>query len=387
MLRLFGAADRHAHHIREKLRSHFVFINIYAIMLEVGVVHSERFCYFLNSRFSIGDIMKGFSLARLAAALVCVGITGLAHAQTKWDLPAAYAPGNFHTENLELFAKDVDAATEGKLKIAVHSNASLFKATEIKRAVQGGQAQLGEILMVNYENESPLFGMDGVPFLATSYADAKSLEKVQIPALDKYLAAQGLKVLYTVPWQPQGIYTKKPVNSVADMKGMKWRAYSPATAKMAELMELQPVTIQAAELSQALATGVVETYASSSATGIDSKTYESLKYFYEAQAWIPKNAVLINLKAFNALDKATQEAVTKAAVAAEARGWKVSEEKESAFKKILADRGMTVAPPSPTFAADLKKIGGVMLIDWEKKAAPQGPELIAEYRKLVPAAQ
>jgi len=331
--------------------------------------------------------MNRSMLARLSAAMVCLGLSSVVHAQTKWDLPSAYAPANFHTENLEFFAKEVDAATAGKLKINVHSNASLFKATEIKRAVQGGQAQLGEILLVNYENENALFGMDGVPFLASSYAEAKALATVQVPALDKYLASQGMKILYTVAWQPQGIYSKKPLTSMADMKGMKWRAYSPATAKMAELMSLQPVTIQAAELSQALATGVVETYASSSATGIDSKTYESLKYFYEAQAWIPKNAVLINLKAFNALDQATQAAVTKAAAAAQERGWKISEEKEDAFKKILAERGMTVAPPTAAFASDLKQIGAIMLSDWEKKSAPQGAELVAAYRKLISAAK
>ena len=326
-------------------------------------------------------------LARMATALACLGVAGFAQAQTKWDLPSAYAPANFHTENLEFFAKEVETATGGKLKINVHSNASLFKAPEIKRAVQGGQAQLGEILLVNYENENPLFGMDGIPFLATSYDQAKALQQVQLPALDKYLAGQGMKILYTVPWQPQGIYSKKPVNALADMKGMKWRAYSPATAKMAELMNLQPVTIQAAELSQALATGVVETYISSRATGIDSKTYESIKYFYEIQAWIPKNAILINLKAFNSLDKATQDAVTAAAAKAQERGWKISEEKEAAFKQILRDKGMTLAPPSATFAADLSKVGTVMLADWEKKSAPQGADLIAQYRKLVPAAK
>ena len=322
---------------------------------------------------------------RLALTLVGLAFAASATAQVKWDLPAAYAPGNFHTENLELFAKDVDAFSGGKLKIAVHSNASLFKAPEIKRAVQGGQAQLGEILLVNFENESPLFGMDGVPFLATSYKDALALQQVQVPALDKYLAAQGMKVLYTVPWQPQGIYSKRPLASGADMKGLKWRAYSPATGRMAELLNMQPVTIQAAELSQALATGVVESYASSSATGIDSKTYESLKYFYEAQAWIPKNAVIINLKAFNGLDTDVQEAVTKAARAAQDRGWKVSEEKETSYKQTLRDRGMTLEAPTPALAADLRKVGAVMLTDWEKKAGTQGTELIADYRKLVPA--
>jgi len=325
--------------------------------------------------------MRLSQLARLSISVACLALSGLAFGQTKWDLASGYPPGNFHTENLEQFTKDVDAATQGKLKITLHSNASLFKLPEIKRAVQGGQAQAGEILLAAYENENALFGMDGVPFLATSYADAKKLQSVQLPALDKYLADQGIKVLYTVPWQPQGIYSKKPLTSVADMKGMKWRSYSPSTAKMAELMQLQPVTVQAAELSQALATGIVESYISSSATGIDSKTYESLKYFYETQAWIPKNAVLVSLKAFNALDKATQEAVLKAAADAQVRGWKISEDKENTYKQTLRDRGMTVEPPSATFAADLQKVGAVMLGDWEKKMGAEGAALISAYRK------
>ena len=325
--------------------------------------------------------MRLSQLARLSISVACLALSGLAFGQTKWDLASGYPPGNFHTENLDQFTKDVDAATQGKLKITLHSNASLFKLPEIKRAVQGGQAQAGEILLAAYENENALFGMDGVPFLATSYADAKKLQSVQLPALDKYLADQGIKVLYTVPWQPQGIYSKKPLTSVADMKGMKWRSYSPSTAKMAELMQLQPVTVQAAELSQALATGIVESYISSSATGIDSKTYESLKYFYETQAWIPKNAVLVSLKAFNALDKATQEAVLKAAADAQVRGWKISEDKENTYKQTLRDRGMTVEPPSATFAADLQKVGAVMLGDWEKKMGAEGAALISAYRK------
>jgi TRAP-type C4-dicarboxylate transport system substrate-binding protein len=325
--------------------------------------------------------MRLSKLARFCASIACLTVSAAAFAQTKWDLATGYAPGNFHTENLEVFAKNVETATQGKLKIVVHSAASLFKLPEIKRAVQGGQAQAGEILLVAHENESPLFGLDGIPFLATSYAEAKKLQDIQVPALDKYLAAQGIKILYTVPWQPQGIFSKKPIASVADMKGMKWRSYSPSTAKMAELMAMQPVTIQAAELSQALATGIIETYISSSATGIDSKTYESLKYFYEAQAWLPKNAVIVSIKAFNALDKAEQEAVLKAAAQAQERGWKISEEKETAFKQTLKERGMTIEMPTPAFAADLKKVGDVLLAEWEKKAGAEGATLINAYRK------
>src|SRR6266542_3979227 len=200
------------------------------------------------------------SLAFAAAAFALPAL-----AQTKWDLPAAYPANNFHTENIQQFAKDVEQATGGKLKITVHANASLFKAPEIKRAVQGGQAQGGEILLVNFENEDPLYGIDGVPFLATSYADAMKLYKAEKKALEEKFAKQGIKLLYAVPWPPQGIFTKRTLASVNDMKGLKWRAYSPATAKIAELVGAQPMTVQAAEVSQALATGVIDSYMSSGA--------------------------------------------------------------------------------------------------------------------------
>ncbi len=319
-----------------------------------------------------------FALTAVAALTL---VAGTAFAQTKWDLPAAYPATNFHTENIAQFAQDVDKASGGKLKITVHANASLFKANEIKRAVQGGQAQIGEILLVNFENENPIYGADGLPFLATSYADSRKLYAAQRPALEKILGAQGMKLLYAVAWPPQGLYVNKEIKSVADMRGVKWRAYSPATSKMAELIGAQPVTIQAAEVSQAFATGVVDSMMSSGATGYDTKIFESVKYWYDTQAWLPKNAVIVNLKAFNALDAATQAAVTKAAADAEVRGWKMSQEKNDWYKAELTKKGMKILPPSPKLATDLKQVGDIMVADWEKKAGADGQAIIATFRK------
>ena len=313
----------------------------------------------------------------LVSTALTLAMSSTLMAQTKWDLPAAYPATNFHTENLVQFANDVDKATGGKLKITVHANASLFKANEIKRAVQGGQAQIGEVLLVNFENENPMYGADGIPFLATSYAESKRLSDAQKPFTDKLLAAQGMKLLYAVAWPPQGIYVKKEISSVADMRGLKWRAYSPATGKIAELIGAQPVTIQAAELSQALATGVVESYMSSGSTGYDTKTYESIKFFYDTQAWLPKNAIIVNRKAFDALDAATQAALTKAAADAEVRGWKVSEEKNDWYKKALTEKGMKIMTPSPKLMGDLKQVGAIMLSDWQKRAGPDGEAMVA----------
>jgi len=319
---------------------------------------------------------------RTLAALLGLSVVMTAAAQTKWDMPTAYPASNFHTENITQFVADVDRASGGKLKITIHANASLFKANEIKRAVQGNQAQAGEILLVNFENEDPLFGLDGVPFLATSYADSMKLYKASKKILEDKLAKQGIKLLYTVAWPPQGIYANKTLNSAADMKGLKWRAYSPATSRIAELVGAQPVTVQAAELTQALATGVVDSYMSSGATGFDTKTYESIKSFYDTQAWLPKNAVIVNQQAFDALDKPTQDAVLKAAADAEVRGWKASEEKNGWYLDQLKQKGMTIVKPSPQLTADLKKVGDVMLQDWLKKAGPEGQAAVDAYRKM-----
>jgi len=318
------------------------------------------------------------ALAALAALVLALP----AVAQTKWDMPTAYSTSNSPTENIQQFANDVDKATGGKLKITVHANASLFKAPEIKRAVQGGQAQAGEILLVNFENEDPLYGLDGIPFLATSYAGSMKLYKASKKTLDDKLGKQGMKLLFAVPWPPQGIYTKRTLASVADMKGLKWRAYSPATAKIAELVGAQPMTVQAAEVSQALATGVIDSYMSSGATGFDSKTYEHVKNWYDTQAWLPKNAIIVNQKAFDALDKPAQAALLKAAAEAETRGWKLSEEKNGWYVDQLKAKGMNIIKPSEQLTADLRKVGNFMLAEWLRKAGDDGRKVIDAYRAM-----
>jgi TRAP-type C4-dicarboxylate transport system substrate-binding protein len=314
-------------------------------------------------------------------AAVAATFCATAIAQTQWDMPTPYAATNFHTENVAQFAADVDKATHGKLKITVHPNQSLFKAPEIKRAVQGGQAQLGEILISGYSNEDPIFGVDSVPFLATSYADAAKLWKASKKALEDRFAKQGMMVLYAVPWPPQGIYSSKPLNSVADMKGLKMRAYNPYTSRIAELAGAQPVTIQAAELAQAFATGAVNANITSGATGYDTKAWEVVKNYYDTQAWLPKNIVFVNKAAFDALDKPSQQALLKAAAEAEARGWKTSQEKNTWYLEQLAKNGMSVAPPSTQLKADFKKIGETMTAEWFKSAGADGQAIVDAYRK------
>jgi TRAP-type C4-dicarboxylate transport system substrate-binding protein len=316
-----------------------------------------------------------------ALAAVCAAAACTAMAQTKWDMPTPYAASNFHTENIEQFAKDVDKATNGKLKITVHANASLFKMPEIKRAVMGNQAQIGEILLSAYANEDPVLGVDSVPFLATSYAESRKLWNLSRKAIEDRFAKQGMVVLFSVPWPPQGIYSSKPLGSIADMKGLKVRAYNPYISRIAELAGAQPVTIQAAELAQAFATGAVNANITSGSTGYDTKAWEVVKYYYDTQAWLPKNIVFVNKKAYDALDKATQDALVKCAQEAEARGWKISEEKNKWYLEQLAKNGMTVAPPSAQLKADFRKIGETMTQEWLKTAGPDGKAIVDAFHK------
>jgi TRAP-type C4-dicarboxylate transport system substrate-binding protein len=319
---------------------------------------------------------------RFLLAIAAFAVASTVSAQTRWDLPAAYPAGNYHTQNIQQFADEVDKTTSGALKITVHANASLFKAPEIKRAVQGGQAQVGEILLANFQNEWQLFGADGLPFLADSFDQASKLYKAQRPFLEKKLGEQGMMLLYSVPWPPQGIYVKKPINSAADLKGVKWRAYSPATARIAELVGAQPVTVQAAELSQAMATGVVESYMSSGSTGFDTKTYEHIKNWYDTQAWLPKNAVIMNRAAFEKLAPNVRDAVLKAAAVAEARGWDLAKVKNQESLDALRKNGMNIVAPSAQLKADMQKVGETMLKEWLDKAGAEGKALVDAYRKL-----
>ena len=318
----------------------------------------------------------------LAAGALVLMAAMPASAQTKWNLPSAYPNDNPHVENLNAFAKDVSDATGGKLAITVHGGASLFKAPEIKRAVATGQAQAGEILISILENESPIFGIDVVPFLATSFPEAKKLWAASRPLIEQKLAAQGIMVLFSVPWGPQGIYAKKDINTIDDMKGLKWRAYNVGTARIGELVGAQAVTVQAAELPQALATGVVNSFMSSGATGYDSKVWETLTHFYDTRAWIPRNVTFVNKRAFDALDKPTQDAVMKAAATAEERGWKMWENKTEWYHAEIAKRGMKVQKASPALQAGFEKVGEQLTADWLKRAGAEGQAVVDAYKKM-----
>ena len=318
----------------------------------------------------------------LAVAGLLAGSFSLAQAADSWDMPTPYPDGNFHTQNVRAFAEDVKHKTDGALDIQVHSGASLYKMPEIKRAVRSGQAPIGEILLSAYGNESPIFEVDGIPFLAAGYDNAAKLWQAQRPILEKLLEEEGLVLLFSVPWPGQALYTQEAIKSVDDMKGVKFRAYNAATSRLAELMGALPVTVQYAEVPQAFATGLVSSMLTSGTTGVDTQAWDFVEYFYDTNAMHPKNAVFVNKKAFDKLDPSVQQAVMTAAAAAEERGWQMSRQAGGAAVQTLKDNNMNVVTPDDKLMGQLTEIGGTMTKEWLDKAGAQGQQLIDSYRAL-----
>ncbi len=306
------------------------------------------------------------------------GLTLQAQAQS-WNMPTPYPDKTFHTVNIVKFADDLSAATNGSLSIKVHSAGSLFKHADISKAVRSGQVPIGEFFLGLLTNENAAFGTDTLPFLATNYDDARKLWAAQKPAVDALLAKQGLMPLFSVPWPPQGLYTKKEIKSVDDLKGLKFRTYNASLEKFAKLAGAAPTQVAVPDIAQAFSTGRVEAMITSPSTGANSKAWDYLSYYTDIQAWIPKNIVVVNKRAFDKLDAKTQAAVLAAAAKAEKRGWEMSQAETATKTKILADNGIKIVQPSKELMAGLRAIGATMLADWKKEAGPEGAAILKAY--------
>lgn len=316
----------------------------------------------------------------LLAATAATALSAGAALADKWDMPMAYAATNFHSEVGANFAQCVTDGTGGSLEIVTHPSGSLFPGNEIKRAVQTGQANIGERLLSAHQNENPLYGVDSVPFLVSSFDEHERLWEIAGPKVADVLAEDNLHLLYSVPWPPQGLYFRNEVKSTDDMKGVKFRSYSTATARLAELTGMLPVQIEAAEISQAFATGVADSMVSSGATGYDRKVWEHLNYFYIVDAWLPRNAVFVNQQAWDGLDDATKGVMNDCASAAAAEGLARSKDYTQFTLDGLKAGGMNVEPASDVLVGQLKEIGAIMTDEWLASAGDAGKEIVDAYK-------
>jgi len=315
-----------------------------------------------------------------AVAVLILGAPA-AQAAERWNLSAEQPDGNYITVTAREFAADVAKATNGELEVRVHSNSVLFKRQDVKRAVQTGQVQLGDMLLSFLGNEDPLFEVDAVPLLARDFDSAWKLWQASRAQIAARLDKQGIKLLYSVPWPPQSIYTKTPVSQISDFKGMKFRAYNAATGRLAELMGAVPTTVNSGDVPQAFGTGMIEAMITSPATGVDTQAWDFSKYYYDVQAFIPKNVMMMNARAFAKLSPDAQKAVMAAAERAEKRGWELARSKTGELVETLKKNGMIVGPTPPAIDAELAKIGAVMAEEWLKKAGAEGQAILDQAKR------
>lgn len=322
-------------------------------------------------------------LKRLFFSCIILLLSTAVASAEKWDMPTPYPDKTFHTVNIYEFVEDIKTATDGAIDIQVHSAGSLFKHPDIKNAVRSGQVPIGEFFLPLLGNDNPLFDVDSLPFLATSYEEAGMLWKAQKDAVTKLLDEQGMVPLYVVPWPPQCFYSKNPVNSIEDLKGLKFRANNPMQHQLAQKLGMVPTQIEVPDIPQAFATGRVESMMTSPSTGANTKSWDYVNHYYDVKAWLPKNVVVINKKVWRKLDEKTQQAILDAAARAEERGTKMSMEETDAKVAILKQEGMTVHSEGIDALLDgMKKAGDEMLADWLQKADADGKGVIESYNKM-----
>ena len=320
-------------------------------------------------------------MKKLSTALMFGSVLSTSAFAAQWHMPTPYGDGNLPTQIAYSFAEEVKEATGGELDITVHSGGSLVKHPEIPRAVKSGQVQLGEVFLGVLGNEHPVYKHDNIPFLATSFDDAKKLWAAAKPAVEAELDKDGMQLLYAVAWPAQGLYTKMPVTELADLEGAKMRAYSPSTSRLADLMGTTPTTIQVPDVPQAFSTGIIQGMLTSPSTGVDTQAWDYVDYYTDVKAWIPKNIVVVNKRAFRRLDKATQDAVLAAAAHAEASAWDGVEARAASDEAQLVENGMNVSQPTNKLVSELQEIGKTMAAEWKAEDPEAVGAILEAYNK------
>lgn len=326
-------------------------------------------------------LMAMASAATLGLGTATLGFATTAVAATEWDMPTPYGDRTFHTVNIREFADDVAERTDGELDITVHSNGSLIAHPEIKNSVRRGIVPIGELIMSRLANENAIFEVDSVPYLATNYEDAQSLWEASREVIAEELANQQLRLLFAVPWPPQGIYTQQAVEDISDLRNLNMRAYNTASERLAQLAGAVPTQVEVPDIPTAFSTGRVDAMVTSPATGADTQAWDYLSHFNHAQLWIPKNMVIVNEQVFSQLDEAKRQAVLEAAEEAEQRGWEMSRQETEEALEILRENGIEVSEPTPELAEALEEIGATMTEEWGERAGEQGMRILEAYQQ------
>lgn len=315
----------------------------------------------------------------LAAALALAA--PLAHAQTKLDVSMPWGPTEFHVVNAQNFAKRVGEVTKGQVAMTVHPGGALgIKANESLRAVEDGTVAMAEYAAFQNVGDLPLLGIESLPFLVDDYEQLKVMHSVARPAWEAALAKRGQKVLYVVPWPSQNFFTKKPIRTMDDLKGVRMRTYDRNTAEMVSKLGMVPQQMNNPDIVPVLASGRLDAVMTSGTTAAAQKYWEFLKHTYNTNHLWASNLMVVNLNTWNKLSPENRAAIEKLAREMEPEFWKVSEGEHTKRMAQLKENGMTVEPASKELLERMRAVTRPMWDDFAKSAGPEGAKILADYR-------
>lgn len=309
----------------------------------------------------------------LAAILAFTAAPALA--QTAWDLPLAWPAENYISVNAQRFADEVKTATDGAVSITIHPGGSLgFKGPEMFSAVRDGLVPIGDMLLQQQTGDNALLGLQSLPYLIDTYEEQVAFQEFYRPLLEEVFAENNQKLLYTVPWPQQQVFTKKEINSIDDFAGIKVRSSDSSATEIFRASGMTPVQLPWGEVIPSLATGAIDAVGTSSPSAVDGSFWEFLTHGYTTRHTWNLNAVSVNLDSWNALTEEQQDAIAETAKRMEPEFWQSAQDTDALQLKTLAEHGMVNGDLDDATRAELRSRAAPIR---EAEIQKMGPRAIA----------
>ena len=305
-------------------------------------------------------------------------------AKTNWNANSVWPPKNLHSVGLTDFAEKVKKATNGELEMVVHTGGALgFKGPDLLKAVRDGLVPVSDMLISGVAGDEKIFQIVTLPFLVRDFDELRLLIEIAYPYFDKSAQKWGQKILYIAPWPGAGLWTKNKITTLEEMKGLKTRTYDKNGALVMEAVGATPFALPFSEVYTSLQTGLIDSVMTSSPTAVDGKFWEVLKYYEPLFITDATDMVTVNLKAFQKLPKAQQDALVKIGKEMEETMWANVKKWDKEQEAISNKNGIETVKPSTKVIGELEKITEKIRAEWLKSAPADGKKIYDEFLKKV----
>jgi TRAP-type C4-dicarboxylate transport system substrate-binding protein len=321
-------------------------------------------------------------LVKWCAAVACA-ISTSAAAQVKWDLTSEYAHNSLIGTGNQFFVDKLKDKSSGQIVVTPHFGGSLgFKSREVLDAVGRGAVPMGDAPVGFWVGIEPIFQLPVLPFVVSSTKEALALYEIAKPAYAKALAKNNQYLVYAAPWPPNGIWSKRPLESAKSFSGLKIRTLDPVSTNTFKALNALPQQLAWADVVPMLATGGIEAVMTSADGGVSAKFWDHVSNYTAANVAWALSMATINKDAFDRLSDTQKKAFREAAAETEAHQWAAVDERvRSSYVEMRAKNvRITEAPPADMKEA-LVKAAEPAVRDWVAKVGPEGRSIIESFRK------